>query len=159
MSFRSLVVLFLVIVLFLILFMLTSLISLFFGNSIGTLFIILVCILFYTQRSRILKEYKKLKKDITLKSFAKEYESEQYESFDNIQKAGQNLKNIVKFLLYQIICSLLTTAIAAISITKREEEFGIGVIIVGGIISIYFTFKMFTSLLKAGNFLINHKTD
>ena len=129
--------------------------------------IILLCVLIYTQRKKINflnnssdNNTEEVVAKITKETLTKlNYKGEQYESFDNIQKAGHNLKNVARFSLYQIICLVLTPTITIKSFSEGMEEFGIGVTIVGVIISIYFTVKVYSSLLRAGNFLINHKTD
>ena len=71
---------------------------------------------------------------------------------DNIQLAGEFLKDIVRYFIYQLISSLITTVIGV-----NSGKDGAVIVIIGSVITLIFSIKMMLSIWKAGNCLINHK--
>ena len=92
-----------------------------------------------------------------LKKFKERFEEEKKESYDNIQWAGQYIKNSVVCFIYSLVCSALTGIIAGGLLSSGQEGTAGGVSVIGGVIVLYLSVKGFIWYSKVGESLINYK--
>ena len=64
---------------------------------------------------------KKKENEEILKKFKERFEEEKKESYDNIQWAGQYIKNSVVCFIYSLVCSALTGIIAGGLLSSGQE--------------------------------------
>jgi hypothetical protein len=133
-------------------------------NSVSII-LILICAVCYKYRDFIKSFFQKnldspkdeeLKKAVDKLEKAKKLSQEE-EIEDNIQLAGECLKDIVRYFIYQLITSVLTAVIAGLMAGRNTDP--TVVIVIGSVISIIFSINAILNLWKAGNLLINHKKD